>query len=134
MSMQLRSPAERGRAGVLARLAAEDHHEMTAAANASTSHPGRLARWVELAREKDPSLDDGQAAERAEQLRTAHYRELGYRSAQSRRARWVRLALEEDPSLDDGQAAERAEQLRTAHYRELNRRAAQRRRARGDNQ
>jgi hypothetical protein len=81
------SPAGRAQAGILARLAVEDHHDMTAPANASANHPGRLTRWVQLAREEDPSLDDEQAADRAEQLRAEHYRELNRSAAQRRRAR-----------------------------------------------
>lgn len=60
--------------------------EMTAAANASSRHPGSLARWEEAARAADPELDDDLAAEYASRLRSEHYRELARSGADVRRA------------------------------------------------
>jgi hypothetical protein len=73
--------------GAMARLLSEDWHEMTRAANESLQHVGNLARWIGKAREQDPGLDDGQAAERAAQLKAEFYRELAARGVAARQGR-----------------------------------------------
>jgi hypothetical protein len=67
-------PPGHGRAGALARLAREDHTAMTAAARSSENYPGSLDRWMRTAREQEPGIGDGEAAELAVQLCAGYFR------------------------------------------------------------
>lgn len=77
-------PPERVRPGIMARLATEDRHQMTRAANASANHVKSAERWLRKAREADPTLDDEEVTELAEVLRRDHYVRMGELSAQAR--------------------------------------------------
>jgi hypothetical protein len=79
--------SECGRAGIMARLGTEDWSAMTAAARKSPDHVSGMDRWVRMAREQNPSLDDQQAERMGQHLRREHYRRMGRLSAQSRRAK-----------------------------------------------
>lgn len=70
----------------MSRLLAEDWTEMTRAARASARHVKSLDRWVDKAREANPSLSDEQAERLAVMMRREHYVRMGKLSAQSRRA------------------------------------------------
>jgi hypothetical protein len=83
---------ERGRAGIMARLGSEDWSAMTAAARKSPDHVAGMDRWVRIAREQNPALDDRQAERMGEHLRREHYRKMGRLSAQSRKAKAARGA------------------------------------------
>jgi hypothetical protein len=60
---------------------------MTAAACGSPNHVSSLARWIAKAREENPGLDDGQAAERAGQLKAEFFGWLSAAGIAARAAR-----------------------------------------------
>jgi hypothetical protein len=71
----------------MARLEPEDWSAMTAAARKSPDHVSSLDRWVRIAKERNPALDDRQAERMGEHLRREHYRKMGRLSAHARRAK-----------------------------------------------
>lgn len=78
---------DEGRSGNLARLSSEDWREMTRAARESPNHVANLDRWIKIARQLNPHLDDEQIARLAEKLQKDHYSRMGRISAENRRAR-----------------------------------------------
>ena len=58
---------------------------MTSAALASPKHVNSMDRWREIARKRNPRLNDDQLERLAELLRTDHYRRMGRLSAQARK-------------------------------------------------
>lgn len=62
-----------------ARLATESWDDMTAAANKSDQHVKSLARWRQLAAEKNPHLSDTQLDRQAERLRSEYFSGLARR-------------------------------------------------------
>jgi hypothetical protein len=73
--------------GITRRLETEPWNEMTRAANASPNHVAKLDRWISIARNLNPALDDDQLKRLALRKRSEHYRELGRKSGEARRAR-----------------------------------------------
>lgn len=69
-------PPGHGRAGALARIKRDGGAQVAAAMLASPDHPGSLDRWIRAAREQDPGISDGQAAELAVQLRAGYFRRI----------------------------------------------------------
>jgi len=72
--------SDSGRPGAIARLAREDWHAMTEAANR-----GRWDRWLRLAREANPALGDTQVERLAAHLQSEHCRKMAKLSADARR-------------------------------------------------
>ena len=69
-------PPGHGRAGAQARLSREGGAAVAAAMTASPNHVARPERWMRQAREQQPELDGGQAAELADQLRAEYFRKV----------------------------------------------------------
>jgi hypothetical protein len=117
------TPSERGKRAIAARLAAEDHQAMTAAANGSGRHVKRLDRWRDLARQRDPAADGEQLEQLAVQMRADYYAELGRRAGETRRGkstsrrtrarqRTERIAREQNPGASDEEIARIAAEMR----------------------
>jgi hypothetical protein len=83
--LETRDLTARARAGIMARLLAEDWHAMTRAANASGRHVRSLDRWVAEALEANPRLSGDQAVRLAERMRRDHYARMGRLSGEARR-------------------------------------------------
>jgi hypothetical protein len=101
---------------------------------------GALARWEAIAREQHPGASEAEITRAAEALRTAHFRRMGQRSAQSRREkdghatpadanaspmhpnsplRWQLLAREPHPGVSEAEITRAADALRAGHYRRI---------------
>jgi hypothetical protein len=78
-----------GRAGITARLQAEDWTAMAAPANR-----GRWERWLRLAREANPRLDDKQVERLAAHMQREHCAKMARLSAQARRIKAELAELE----------------------------------------
>lgn len=122
-----RSEAARRAVGV--RLACEDPKAMTAAAVASGRHVGSLERWKQAARELAPGASNDELERLGAELRSAHFSEMGRRSAAVRRPadgkpgrgrpaadpdRWEKTAREQNPAATDEEITQIAEALRGA--------------------
>ena len=81
--------SDSGRPGALKRLQAEDWSAIAAPANR-----GRWERWLRLAREANPNLDESQTERLASYMQREHCAKMARLSAQARRIRRELAQLE----------------------------------------